>query len=176
MIAGLLAAFTCFLFFLAIIIVWFHLTPRVHRFGAMARTWLLLLIIYVPIYFLCKNLLLASVETFPLSSLRGAIGFLNGLVVFTLTYLSFCVLYTSDHGLSLAFMFELEGKADKRMTLDQLRKRFPYDAMLRGRLSELEANGFVVREEENYRLAPKGKFTVAFLGGMKRFLKLEPGG
>ena len=177
MIAGLLAAGICFVLFLATIIVWFNRNPGVHRFGAMARAWLGLLPVYLPVYFFVTQPLTSSVVTpLPLSDIHGAVNFLNGMVVFTLMYLSFCVLYSSDHGLSLAFMFELEAKADKRMTLEQLIQRFPYDAMLRGRLSDLEANGFVIREGEYFRLGPKGRFVAGFLGGLKSFLKLEPGG
>jgi hypothetical protein len=177
MITGLLAAVICFLIFLATIIVWFHRTPGVHRFGAMARTWLVLLVLYIPLYFSLRHLLPASVSTaLPLTSLSGAVPFLNGMLVFTFMYLNFCALYTSDHGLSLAFMFELEGKAEKQMTLDELIRRFPYDAMLKGRLSDLEANNFVIGEGEYFRLAPKGRFVATLLGGIKRLLKLEPGG
>jgi hypothetical protein len=177
MIPGLLAATLCFGLFLAIIIAWFHIAPEVHRFATMARVWLTLLILYVPLYLLLQDLLpSAFAAVAPLKSLKGAVNFANGVLVFTLMYLNFCALYTSDHGLSLAFMFELEGRADKRMTLDELIQRFPYDAMLKGRLSDLEANNFVIREGEYFRLAPKGRFVATFLGGIKRFLKLEPGG
>jgi hypothetical protein len=177
MIGGLLAAVICFILFLATIIAWFHRAPGVHRFGAMARTWLVLLLIYLPVYFfVAQPLTVRLAAALPLSDIQGAVNFVNGIVVFTLMYLSFCVLYSSDHGLSLAFMFELEDKTDKRMTLEQLIERFPYDAMLRGRLSDLEGNGFVIREGEYFRLAPKGRFIAGFLGGLKRFLKLEPGG
>lgn len=177
MIAGLLCAVICFALFLATIIAWFNRSPGVHRFGAMAKAWLVLLLVYLPVYFFVAQPLTARVAApLPISELAGAVNLVNGMVVFTLMYLSFCVLYSSDHGLSLAFMFELEGKTDKRMTLAELIQRFPYDAMLRGRLTDLEANGFVVREGEYFRLAPKGRFVAGFLGGIKRFLKLEPGG
>jgi len=177
MIPGLLAATLCFALFLAIIIAWFHLAPEVHRFGTMARVWLALLVLYVPLYLLLQHLLPpAFAAVAPLNSLKGAVNFANGMLIFTLMYLNFCALYTSDHGLSLAFMFELEGRADKKMTVDELIQRFPYDAMLKGRLSDLEANNFVVREGDYFRLAPKGRFVATFLGGIKRFLKLEPGG
>lgn len=177
MIPGLLAATVCFLLFLAIIIVWFHVAPEVHRFGTMARVWLLLLVVYVPLFFWLQHLLPASFAAVaPLNSLKGGVNFLNGMLLFTFMYLNFCAMYTSDHGLSLAFMFELEGRADKKMTLDELIQRFPYHAMLKGRLSDLEANNFVIREGEYFRLAPKGRFVATFLGGIKRFLKLEPGG
>jgi hypothetical protein len=176
-IPGILAAVICFLIFLATIIVWFHRTPGVHRFGAMARTWLVLLVLYIPLYFFVRHLLPVSVsQALPLTTLGGAVSFLNGMIVFTFMYLNFCALYTSDHGLSLAFMFELESKADKQMTLNELIHRFPYDAMLKGRLSDLEANYFVVRDGEHFRLSPKGRLVATILGGIKRFLKLEPGG
>jgi hypothetical protein len=177
MIPGLLAATACFVLFLGTIIMWFHLAPEVRRFGAMARVWLVLLVLYVPLYFVLQKLLPASVAAVaPLNSLKGGVNFLNGMLLFTFMYLNFCVMYTSDHGLSLAFMFELEGRADKQMSLAELTRRFPYDAMLKGRLSDLEVNNFVVREGEYFRLAPKGRFVATFLGGIKGFLKLEPGG
>lgn len=177
MILGLLAAFTCFALFLGSIIVWFSIAPEVHRFGAMARVWLILLITYAPIFFVLQHILPESfVTNAPFDSLTGAIHFLNGMLLFTFMYLSFCALYTSDHGLSLAFMFELEGRAGKRMTLTELKQRFPYEALLRGRLSDLESNKFAFREGKYFQLTRKGQFLAAILGGLKRFLKLEPGG
>ncbi len=177
MIPGLLAASACFVLFLALSIGIFQLAPDVHRFGTMAKLWLVLLVVYVPLYFLFQHLLPTPIAAvLPLNSLKGAVNFGNGMLIFTFMYLNFCALYTSDHGLSLAFMFELEGRADKQMTLDQLRERFPYDALLRGRLIDLEANHFVICEGEYFRLAPKGKLFATVLGGLKRFLRLEPGG
>jgi hypothetical protein len=177
MIPGFLTAISGFVLFLAIIIVWFHVAPKVHRFGTMARAWLVLLVVYAPLYFVFQKLLPPSLSAvMPLNSLKGIFNFVNGMLIFTFMYLNFCAMYSSDHGLSLAFMFELEGKSNKRMTLDELIQRFPYDAMLKGRLRDLEANNFVVREAEYFRLAPKGRFVAGLLGGIKSFLKLEPGG
>ena len=177
MIPGLLAAFLCFGLFLLAIIALFQARPSVHRFGAMALTWLILLAAYIPIYFFFQHSLPPHIAAFaPLHTARGAVNFLNGGIVFTFMYLTFSALYTSDHGLSLAFMFELEGTPGRSMTLEALKLRFPYDAMLRGRLGELVENNFVIQEGDYYRLAPKGILVVAGLGGLKTFLRLDPGG
>lgn len=177
MIPGMLSAFICFLLFLGTLILWFHLQPRVHRFAAMAVVWSFLSIIYIPIYLQIQHILPSGLSVAaPLASFQGIVNLINGIVIFTLLYLNFGALYTSDHGLSLAFMFELEGRDSKRMTLDELKNRFPYDKMLKDRLKDMQTNGFVVSDANGFKLASKGKFFVFVLGGLKRFLKLEPGG
>jgi hypothetical protein len=62
------------------------------------------------------------------------------------------------------------------MTRQDLKERFPHDGMLQQRLADLIASGYACREGEHYRLLRKGMLFAGTLGGIKRFLKLGPGG
>jgi predicted transcriptional regulator len=78
--------------------------------------------------------------------------------------------------LCLSYMIEFESRPLKKMTIEEIKQHFSYDALLAGRLDDLVANHYVVREGEQYRLAPKGQLFASTLGTIKRMLKLEPGG
>jgi hypothetical protein len=177
MIAGLITAAVSFGLFLLGIIILFHKRRISRRFKAMGVVWLLTLPLYVILYFGVQRVLPDWMSpVVPLGSPVGCAFFLNGLFVYFLGLLAFCCLYTSDHGLSVAFMLEIDGRASKQMSMSELLERFPYDALLEQRLSHLESAHFVVKEGEFFRLDLKGRRYATVLGWMKRKLQLEPGG
>jgi hypothetical protein len=177
MTAGLLAGFLTFVLFLIAHVLLFQLFDITKRFNAMALTWFVLLAAYGALYSLFIHRLPAAfVSADPVWSMVGVVGVLNGAVVYLLLFLIYCCFYFTDHSLSVAYMIELEHRPGKTMTRAQLKERFPHEPMLRQRLTDLVANGYVIQEGEYYRLAPKGKLFAGTLGTMKRFLKLEPGG
>ena len=171
---GILAAFAGFFLFLVGHVLLFQLFTIRRRFQAMVALWAALLAAYG---ILCvvfhRHLPAAFVSSEPVVQV---VGVLNGVAIYLLMFLVYLCIYFTDHSLSVAFMIELEHRPGRRMTREELKQRFPHDAMLRQRFADLEANHYVIREGDSYRLAPKGKLFVATLGSMKRFLKLEPGG
>ena len=177
MIAGLLTAFICFAVFLVTQLALAHLAPATHRLKAMAVTWLVLLALYVALYGPLQNALPAALlPAEGLSRLARAVNFFNGALVYLLVFLGFVCFYCTDHSLCLAYMIEFENRPAKTMTIEEIKQHFSYDALLAGRLDDLVANHYVVREGEQYRLAPKGQLFAGTLGTIKRMLKLEPGG
>lgn len=174
---GLLAAFTTFFLFLVGHVILFQTSNIARRFNAMAIIWAALLVGYVALYAVfIRRLPAALVSPEPVWGLTGIVGALNGAVVYLLLFLVYCCFYFTDHSLSVAFMIELEHRPGRRITRTELKQRFPHDAMLKQRFADLEANGYVIRQGEYYRLTPKGKLFAGTLGAIKRFLKLEPGG
>ncbi len=174
---GLLAACASFGLFLIGHIILFHTSNIQSRFKAMALLWLVLLVAYGFLYAeLLHRLPQTLVYARPVLSLPGIVGIINGAVTYLLLFLVYCCLYFTDHSLSVAFMIEIEGRPGRRITRQELKERFPHDEMLRQRLADLVANGYVCKEQEQYRLAAKGLLFAGSLGTIKRFLKLEPGG
>ena len=174
---GLLAAFTTFVLFLVGQIALFQLFNIQRRFNALALIWFTLLAAYGAFYALFLHRL-PAVFIYPGSAFTwpGIIGIANGVVVYLLLFLVYCCLYFTDHSLCVAFMIELEGRPNRRMSRQELKERFPHDKMLHQRLDDLIASSYVVQEGEHYRLAQKGILFAGSLGAIKRFLKLEPGG
>ncbi|MGD0016339.1 MAG: hypothetical protein ABSC38_02320 [Verrucomicrobiia bacterium] len=169
MLPGICSAFLTFAVFLVAVVVRFRLSRACHRLQAMLLIWTLLLAVYGGIY--------RAFDTPPLTSLEGIVFFGNGILIYLFLFFTFCYCYiVSDHSLSVIYMMALEELPEKRMTLDDLKRKFPYDELLRQRLIDLQNNGFLVVEGESYRLTAKGMRNAAIAGGLKRFLHLEPGG
>jgi hypothetical protein len=174
---GLLAALATFVLFLFGQIALFQLFNIQRRFNALALLWFALLAAYGTLYTAFLHRLPAGfVFGGPALTWPGIIGIANGLVIYLLLFLVYCCLYFTDHSLCVAFMIELEGRPSRRMTRQDLKERFPHDKMLQQRLEDLIASGYACQEGEHYRLAGKGVLFAGTLGGIKRFLKLEPGG
>jgi len=174
---GLLAAFATFVLFLIGQIVLFQLFNIQRRFNALALTWFTLLVAYGLLYAVfLRRLPTMFVYSGPALTWPGIVGIANGVVIYLLLFLVYCCLYFTDHSLCVAFMIELEGRPNRRMTRQELKQRFPHDKMLQQRLADLIASGYVGQEGAHYQLAGKGVLFAATLGGIKRFLKLGPGG
>jgi hypothetical protein len=174
---GLLSAFATFALFLLGQIALFQLFNIQRRFNALALIWLILLAAYGLLYAVLLSCL-PTVFVYPGPALTwpGIIGIANGVFIYLLLFLVYCCLYFTDHSLCVAFMIELEGRPNRRMTRQDLKERFPHDKMLQQRLADLIASGYACQEGEHYRLLKKGMLFAGTLGGIKRFLKLEPGG
>lgn len=174
---GLLAAFAAFALFLLGQVILFQLFNIQRRFNALALIWFTLLAAYGLLYVVLLSCL-PAVFVYPGPALAwpGIMGIANGVVIYLLLFLVYCCLYFTDHSLCVAFMIELESRPNRRMTRQDLKKRFPHDKMLQQRLADLIASGYAFQEGEHYRLLRKGMLFAGTLGGIKRFLKLEPGG
>jgi hypothetical protein len=175
--AGLISAFCCFVVFMAAHIALFHLASIPNKFRAMEQIWCILLALYAVLYFLCEKVLPSNwASPSSVTQLENWVNFFNGILIYLLLFLSYCCFRFTDHSLSIAFMIELEQRLQRRMTLTELKLPFPYDALLKQRFGDIEANGFVSREGEFLCLTAKGRLYAGFFGRLKRFLKLEPGG
>jgi hypothetical protein len=172
MMPGLLAAAITIGVFLAVQVAIFNLFHIVRRFQALAAMWFALLALYVAMFLFFQHRLpqvwLAETD------FERWVSFVNGAVVYLLLFLIYLCLYFTDHSLTVAYAIEFEQRG--QMTRDDIKRRFPHNAMLEQRLADLTANSYVVRSGDAYCLAPKGKFFVSTLGTLKRLLKLELGG
>ena len=178
MLSGICSAFLCVALFILAVVMRFNRPPVGHRLRAMMRIWVLLLLVYVALYFGVRSMLPAWLGCpLPWRDLEGLAAFLNGALLYALLFFAWCYCYfCADHSLSVLYMMALEDTPAKRMTLDDLKKAFPYEKMLRQRLLDLQNNGFVVVTDDAYWLTKKGRRNAMIAGGLKQFLHLEPGG
>jgi hypothetical protein len=178
MLSGILAAFLSLALFILAVVARFHYPPVGHRLSVMIRLWALLLPVYVVLYF-CVRAVLPTWLGCPLPwyDVQGLAAFLNGALLYGLLFLTWCYCYfCTDHSLSVLYMLALEDTDTRRLSLDELKKTFPYEELLHQRLLDLQNNGFVVAEGETYSLTKKGQRNARIASDLKRFLHLEPGG
>ena len=178
MVSGIGGAFFCFGLFIGTVIIRFHCPRLGHRLHTMIRLWILLVPVYVALYFGLHHFMPVWLRCpLPWMSLEGLVAFVNGLLLYWLLFLAWCYCYFCvDHSLSIGYMIALENTVQRRLTLEDLKASFPFDQLLTGRLRDLEANGFVTQENGWYALTAKGRRNATIAGGLKRFLRLEPGG
>jgi hypothetical protein len=178
MLSGICAAFLCLVLFIVGVVVRFNRPPVGHRLHAMMRIWALLLPVYVALYFGLRAVLPTWLSCPPpWNDLQGFAAFLNGVLLYALLFFAWCYCYfCADHSLSVLYMMALENTPARRMTLEDLKKAFPYEGMLRQRLLDLQNNGFVVVVDDAFSLTKKGRRNARIAGGLKRSLHLEPGG
>ena len=159
MLSGICAAFLCLALFIGAVVVRFHRSPVGHRLHAMMRIWALFLLVYVALYFGLRAALPAWLGCpLPWRNLEGLADFLNGALLYALLFLLWsCCYFCADHSLSVLYMMALEDTSTKRMTLEDLKKAFPYEEMLRQRLLDLQNNGFVLIKDDAFSLTKKGR-------------------
>lgn len=178
MLSGIYTAFMCLTLFILAVVARFQFPPVGHRLHAMIRIWALLLPVYAVLYFGVR----AALPTWlgcplPWHDLEGLAAFLNGVLLYALLFLAWCYCYfCTDHSLSVLYMMALEDTSTRRLSLDDLKKAFPYENLLHERLLDLQINGFVVVKDDAFSLTKKGGRNARIAGGLKRFLRLEPGG
>jgi hypothetical protein len=178
MLSGICTAFLCLTLFILAVVVRFHRPPVSHRLQTMIHVWALLLPVYAALYFGVR----AALPTWlgcpvPWRDLEGLAAFLNGALLYALLFLAWCYCYfCTDHSLSVLYMLALEDTDARRLSLDDLKKAFPYEELLRQRLLDLQNNGFVAVTDDTFSLTKKGRRNARVAGGLKRFLRLEPGG
>jgi hypothetical protein len=178
MLSGILASFLCLALFIIVVVARFQFPPVGHRLSVMIRIWMLLLPVYAVLYFGVR----AALPTWlgcplPWHDVPGLAAFLNGALLYALLFLAWCYCYfCTDHSLSVLYMMALETTPTRRLSMDDLKKAFPYEKLLQERLLDLQNNGFVVVKDDAYSLTKKGRRNARIAGGLKRFLRLEPGG
>src|SRR5262249_31715765 len=127
MLPGILSAFIAFAAFVIAVVIRFNRPPVGHRLTAMIRLWVLLLTLYVGLYFVCGGRVVSTLESI--------VFFANGITIYGLLFCTFCYCYfVSDHSLSVLFIMAMED----RLSLDQIKQRFPYDELLGQRMIDLE--------------------------------------
>jgi hypothetical protein len=178
MLSGICAAFLCLTFFILAVVVRFQFPPVGHRLSVMICIWALLLPVYAALYFGVRAALPPWLGCpLPWHDLEGLAAFLNGVLLYALLFSAWCYCYfCTDHSLSVLYMMALEDTSTRRMTLDDLKKAFPYEELLQQRLLDLQNNGFVAVRDDTFSLTRKGRRNARIAGGLKQFLRLEPGG
>lgn len=118
----------------------------------------------VPAYVLLYLLTPADLGVLPERFARAAtpLGLLNGLAVLVLLFLTGVLFYYhADRSITVRLLIELARAPQQRLSLAQLQAVCGVEVLMQDRLDTMTMNGFLVRRDGRYHLAPKGR-----LGGL----------
>lgn len=118
----------------------------------------------VPAYVLLYLLTPADLGVLPERFARAAtpLGLLNGLAVLVLLFLTGVLFYYhADRSITVRLLIELARAPQQRLSLAQLQAVCGVEVLMQDRLDTMTMNGFLVRRNGRYHLAPKGR-----LGGL----------
>jgi hypothetical protein len=118
----------------------------------------------VPAYVLLYLLTPADLGVLPERFTRAAtpLGLLNGLAVLVLLFLTGVLFYYhADRSITVRLLIELARAPQQRLSLAQLQAVCGVEVLMQDRLDTMTMNGFLVRRDGRYHLAPKGR-----LGGL----------
>lgn len=91
-----------------------------------------------------------------------ALGLLNGLALLILLFLTGVLFYYhADRSITVRLLIELARAPQQRLSLAQLQEVCGVEVLMEDRLDSMAMNGFLVRHNGRYHLAPKGH-----LGGL----------
>jgi hypothetical protein len=94
-----------------------------------------------------------------------ALGLLNGLALLVLLFLTGVLFYYhADRSITVRLLIELARAPQQRLSLDELQAVCGVEVLMQDRLDTMTMNGFLVRRDGSYHLAPKGR--LGGLGGM----------
>ena len=118
----------------------------------------------VPAFVLLSVLTPADLGFLPERFARAApaLGLLNGLAMLVLLFLTGVLFYYhADRSITVRLLIELARAPQQRLSLDQLQVVCGVEVLMQDRLDTMTMNGFLVRRDGSYHLAPKGR-----LGGL----------
>ena len=138
----------------------FQLRAPQKAFASMVAWFAPMLPVYVLLYLLTP----ADLGVLPERFARTAtpLGLLNGLAVLVLLFLTGVLFYYhADRSITVRLLIELARAPQQRLSLAQLQAVCGVEVLMQDRLDTMTMNGFLVRRDGRYHLAPKGR-----LGGL----------
>ena len=172
---GLLAGALTFSIYLAAQIGLFHMVAIRRKLSVMLGLWVGGLAVYVGLF----ALLPADAVYLPraLAAPSDAVTWLSGAFVYWSLFSGYYQFFNmADNSVGVRSLIELCRGPEDGMALAELKRVYPYDAMLGRRMERLVEAGFLERAGGRYRCAPKGAAAARMVGGLKAFLRLGPGG
>ncbi|HWN16431.1 MAG TPA: hypothetical protein VNU02_21365 [Candidatus Dormibacteraeota bacterium] len=175
MVRGLVAAALTFAIYLGAQATLFHAVRIRRKLSVMLALWVVGGAVYAGFFALLPDD--AAYLPRPLVAPSDAVTWSSGLFVYWSLFSGYYQFFNmADNSVGVRSLIELTRGPEGGMTLVELKRVYPYDAMLGRRLERLVEAGFLERAGGRYRCAPKGAAAARTVGALKAFLRLGPGG
>lgn len=167
MIKGLFLGIVCFLAFLSHIFILHNLNIR-RKFFTIAVSFFCGTFIYTAFFLIT-----------PKSFLQGIVpiifpAFLNGAFLhFFFYYFHIHLIQVIDRSPATRMMVEIERSASGRLSPEQLKAVYSIDEKVSSELEDMVILGRLVKENDIYKLTPKGRLHSAIFKTMRDYLKLR---
>jgi hypothetical protein len=138
----------------------FHLRAPAKAFASMVAWFAPFVLAYALGYWLTPAHLGILPE--PFVGIAAPIGFVNGLGVLVLLFLTGVLFYYhADRSITVRLLVELSRAPRQRLRLDEMQAVCGVEVLMHDRLHTMALNGFLEERDGRYHLAPKGQ-----LGGL----------
>jgi hypothetical protein len=153
----------------------FHFRQIGRRAVVLVGLWLGLLPLYAVIYAAMPDD--AAVWPAPLAAPSDLSTALSGGLWYVFLVMGYIVFfYLAESSVSIRSMIELASEPTRGLTLAELTGRYRYDWMLERRLRRLVHAGYLVERQGWYETTRRGRVAASVSAGVKRLLRLGPGG
>jgi hypothetical protein len=172
---GLEAGLATFLCYVGLQNCLFHFVAIRRRAVLLIALWFGLLPLYALIYGVMPDD--AALWPAPLVAPSDLLTALSGglfYIFLVMVYIFF--FYGAESSVGIRTMIELSSEPTRGLRLEELTRRYRYDWMLERRLRRLVHAGYLVESEGWYRTTRRGRVAASVSAGMKRLLRLGPGG
>ncbi len=161
MIQGLISGVVWFVLFLIVHIALFHRKHIQNSFPLIMRVFL--------------GCLTGHAVTIQVT--RGAIPAMYGLVAMACLFILYMPFYyITVASLSIQTLILLRDAVGQSLRITELRQHFASDAIVAGRLKTMVSNGYLIEEQDRYRVTSKGRLVARSFAALKEFWRLGPGG
>jgi len=147
---GILAAFISFTLFVPAhwaVCHWLRWRPLAKALNGL---WLANLVVYDGFFF---YVFAAKADT-----LQGIVNFLNGLLIEVFLLIGYTAFFfLIERGLSLRVLIEISRAPQQRMTIDDIKRVYPYDYILEKRLAQMLTMGYSVKRGDYFYSTDKGR-------------------
>ncbi len=147
--AGILAAFTSFGVFVVVhwaVLHWLRWRPLSRVLNGL---WLANLGLYAVLVWRWAP----DVRT-----LAGIVNLLNGLLLQVFLLIGYAAFFfLVERGLSLRVLIEISRATGGRMTLDEIKRAYPYDYILEKRIGQMVRMGYWVEQDGRFQSTEKGR-------------------
>lgn len=153
----------------------FHLVQISRRAAVLIGLWVGLLPLYSVIYGAMPDD--ATVWPAPLVAPSDLLTALSGGLWYVFLVMGYIVFfYLAESSVGIRSMIELASEPARGLTLAELTRRYRYDWMLERRLRRLVHAGYLVESGGWYQTTRRGRIAASVSAGVKRLLRLGPGG
>lgn len=171
MINGVVIGFFCFLLFLLHIFV-FHSFNIKRRFYVMLKIFFLLIPVYTILFFLISERQMQTFITFFIPV--AFFDFLNGAFLHFVFFYSYLhLIQVIDRSPTTRIMVEIEGSAQKKLNLEQIKQLYSIDRKITNELEDMVVLGYLSKESSLYANTRKGKIYTKIFRFIRNYLRLR---
>ena len=176
MIEAILESFGAFVLFLFFHVLVFYYRKPQERWRVVERICFLCLCIYTAVFWLAPASNWFGVLNLA-SPYAKVAAYINGVGIYIFLFFSYAQFYfLIDRSISARILVEFERSSSKTLTWEEIQQRYDAALLQKRRLDDMVYGGYLIYENDVYRMTKKGALHAKVFDRGKRLLRMYPGG